>query len=68
MFVKGFVLVESQAISSDFLFMLKTFIESSELLKTIYLKNILFEVLQIIDGFFVCNTTFLTSLKTLLVF
>ena len=68
MFVKGFVLVESQAISSDLLFMSKTFIESSELLKTIYLKNILFEVLQIIDGFFVCNTTFLRSLKTLLVF
>lgn len=52
MFVKGLVLVESQAISSDFLFVLKTFIEFSELFKTVYLKNALFEVLQIIDGFF----------------
>ena len=37
MFVKGFVLVESQAISNDFLFMLKSFIESSELLEKTYL-------------------------------
>lgn len=37
MFLKVFVLVESQAISKDFLFMLKTFIESSELLVKSYL-------------------------------
>ena len=37
MFVKGFVLLKSQAISSDFLFMLKAFIESSELLEKSYL-------------------------------